>query len=215
MANLIGIMGEPGSGKTTSLKMLPPEKTFLVDCDGKGLNWKGWRDQYSQEKGNYTKTSEPEVALQCMRAIGTNEKYKHFQYLVVDTVNNLMVSEEMRRCKEKGYDKWTDLAQSVWALVELPATLREDLTVILVFHTHTERTEDGYERIRIKTNGRKVEKNDIDSKFNWLLRTVKQGDRYVFETTSHNSSSRSPLDAFAEDFIDADIMAVLEVMKDY
>ena len=40
----------------------------------------------------------------------------------------------------------------------------------------TERTEDGYERIHIKTNGRKTEKNDIDFKFNWLLRSVKQGD---------------------------------------
>ena len=215
MANLIGIMGDPGTGKTTALMGLPPEETFYADCDGKGLNWKGWRSDYSQEKGNYVKTSETETVLQCMKAIGTNEKYKHFKYFVADTVNNLMVSEEMRRCKEKGYDKWTDLAQSVWALVEFPATLREDLTVILVFHTHTERTEDGYERIRIKTNGRKVEKNDIDSKFNWLLRTVKQGERYVFETTSHNSSSRSPLDAFAEDYIDADIMAVIAAMKEY
>ncbi len=137
------------------------------------------------------------------------------KFVVIDTVNNLMVSEEMRRCREKGYDKWMDLAQYIWKLVELPGMYREDLTVILVFHTQTEHTEDGYERIRIKTNGRKTEKNDIDSKFNWLLRTVKQGDKYLFEVISHNSTSRAPLGAFEEEYIANDIMQVLEVMKEY
>lgn len=215
MANVIGIMGDPGTGKSTSLKGLPAKETFYMDCDGKGLNWKGWRNSYNSKLGNYQKCSEPDKVVQSLKVIGINDKYKHIKYFVVDTVNNLMVSEEMRRCREKGYDKWTDLAQSVWSLVELPALLRDDLTVILIFHTHTERTEDGYERIRIKTNGRKVEKNDIDSKFNWLLRTVKQGDKYLFEVTSHNSSSRTPLDAFEDDYIENDILKVLEVMKEY
>ena len=147
--------------------------------------------------------------------MATSDKFKHVNYVVVDTVNNLMVSEEMRRCREKGYDKWMDLAQYIWNLVEMPGMYRENLTVILVFHTQTEHTEDGYERIRIKTNGRKTEKNDIDSKFNWLLRTVKQGDKYMFEVTSHNSTSRTPLGAFEEDYIPNDIMQVLEVLKEY
>ena len=34
MAKVIGIMGESGSGKTTSMKNLPPEETFYIDCDG-------------------------------------------------------------------------------------------------------------------------------------------------------------------------------------
>ena len=41
MAQLLGIMGEPGTGKSTALKSLPPEETFYCDCDGKGLNWRG------------------------------------------------------------------------------------------------------------------------------------------------------------------------------
>ena len=32
MANLIGIMGEPGSGKSTSLRNLNPEETYY--CEG-------------------------------------------------------------------------------------------------------------------------------------------------------------------------------------
>ena len=215
MAELIGIAGDPGSRKTTSLKGLPPDKTVYVDCDCKGLNFKGWKKLYSQEKNNYFRINEPEKVIKALQSVATNDKFKHVRYFVVETVNNLMVSEEMRRCKEKGYDKWMDLPQYIWSLVEMPGKLRDDLIVILLFHTQTEHTDDGYERIRIKTNGRKTEKNDIDSKFSWLLRSVKQGDKYLFEVTSHNSTSRTPLDAFDEEYIPNDIMRVLEVMKEY
>ena len=215
MAGLIGIAGEPGTGKSTSLKGLPPAQTVIIDCDGKGLTWKKWRDAYSVDKNNYFKTNDPRDVAKIIQSVGSDKKHHGVHYLVVDTVNNLMVSEEMRRCKEKGYDKWMDLAQTIWWLVEIPSMLRDDLIIILVFHTQTEHTDDGYERIRIKTNGRKTEKNDIDSKFNWLLRTVKMDNRYLFEVTSHNSTSRTPLDAFQEDYIENDIMKVIEVMREY
>ena len=213
MANLIGIMGEPGTGKTSSLKSLNPEETFYCDCDGKGLNWRGWRQQYSVDKKNYVKTSFPQIVIKYLNNVA--EKAPHIKYFVVDTVNNLMVSDEMRRCKEKGYDKWMDLASSVWDLVDLPGTLRDDLTVILIFHTQTEMTDSGYEFTRIKTNGRKTEKNNIDSKFNWLFRSVKMDGKYYFETTANNSTARTPMDAFNDDYVPNDITMILNTMEEF
>lgn len=223
MAYLIGIMGEPGSGKSTSLKDLPPDETFYCDCDGKGLNWRGWRDKYSKEKGNYVKVSDPAKVLTLLTKMDTytdrdkkvHEGQTQFKYFVVDTMNNLMVSDEMRRCKEKGYDKWMDLASSVWDIVDKPSSLRDDLVVILLFHTQTEMTDNGYEFTRIKTNGRKTEKNNIDSKFNWLFRSVKQDGQYLFETTANNSTARTPLDAFSTDTIPNDITEIIKVMKEF
>ena len=49
----LAIMGESGSGKTTSMRNLDPKTTYYIDADGKGLSWKGWRKQYSQENKNY------------------------------------------------------------------------------------------------------------------------------------------------------------------
>lgn len=212
MAELIGIYGEPATGKSTSLRNLSPEETLYIDADMKGLNWKGWKKQYNGDNKNYLKTNYPQLAIKYLQ-LAEKGTYK---YVVIDTVNNLMVSDEMRRCKEKGYDKWMDLAACIWELVDLPGSLRDDLTVILLFHSQTDYTEDGYRFTKIKTNGRKTEKNNIDSKFNWLLRTVKQDDgKYYFETTAHNSTTRTPLDAFEEDYIPNDIMKVIEVMEEY
>ena len=212
MAKLIGIYGEPGTGKSTSLRNLPPSETLYIDADMKGLNWKGWKKEYNGDNKNYLKTNFPQLAIKYLQ-LAEKGTYK---YVVIDTVNNLMVSDEMRRCKEKGYDKWMDLASCIWELVDLPGSLRDDLTVILLFHSQTDYTEDGYRFTKIKTNGRKTEKNNIDSKFNWLLRTVKQDDgKYYFETTAHNSTTRTPLDAFEDDYIPNDIMKVIEVMEEY
>ena len=213
MARLLGIMGEPGSGKSTSLRGLNPDETFYCDCDGKGLNWRGWRDQYNTEKKNYARTSFPQIVIKYLNNVA--EKAPHIKYFVVDTVNNLMVSDEMRRCREKGYDKWMDLASSIWDLVDIPSSLRDDLTVILLFHTQTEMNDSGYEFTRIKTNGRKTEKNNIDSKFNWLLQAVKLDDKYMFGTTSHNSTARTPYEAFNEEYIPNDILHVIKVMDEF
>ena len=50
MATVIGVMGESGSGKTTAMRNLNPKETFYIDSDMKGLNWKGWKEQYSTDK---------------------------------------------------------------------------------------------------------------------------------------------------------------------
>ena len=43
----VSILGQSGSGKTTSLRTLDPKTTFIIDCDGKGLPWRGWKKRRS------------------------------------------------------------------------------------------------------------------------------------------------------------------------
>lgn len=113
MSKVICIAGESGSGKTTSMRNLDPKTTLYIDCDKKGLSWKGWRSQYNSENQNYIKTDFAQVVQQTLQKVDKVEKWKHIKVVVIDTINGLMVSDEMRRSKEKGYDKWVDLTAHI------------------------------------------------------------------------------------------------------
>ena len=63
MSKVIAIMGESGAGKTTSMRNLDPATTFYIDCDKKGLSWKGWKEQYIEGK-NYFKGDTPTNVMQ-------------------------------------------------------------------------------------------------------------------------------------------------------
>jgi RecA/RadA recombinase len=215
MARVIGIMGESGSGKTTSMRNLDPKTTFYIDCDKKGLSWKGWRNAYSLEKKNYYVTDYVSIVDQLLDKINSDEQTKHIKTVVIDTLNGLMVADEVRRMKEKGYDKWQDLAQCVWNLLDKLYTLRDNLTVIIICHSQTQKEDDGYTFTRIKTSGKKLDKLNVESKLTTVLyATVKDG-QYVFQTHANNSTAKTPLGAFEDDEIDNDIVKVLAALKDY
>lgn len=213
MSTVICVMGESGSGKTTSCRNLPPEHTYYIDCDGKGLSWKGWRSQYSSDKKNYKRTDNPADVKFLLD--GINEKSPHIHYVVVDTINGIMVGDEMRRVNEKGYDKWRDLAASVFTIVNDANGYRDDLTIIFLAHSETDRDDGGYTFTRIKTNGKKLNKIVLESKFTTVLLAKCSGGEYVFETRANNSTAKSPMGAFDTETIPNDIMLVIEALKEF
>ena len=204
------IIGTSGSGKTTSLENLDPKQTFYIDADGKGLSWKGWRKQYNKENKNYFQCDAPEQIFSLMQTI--DEKQKQIKFLVIDTLNGCMVADEMRRAKEKTYDKWMDLAQSVYGIVDYSNKMRDDLTVILIGHTQT--SDDGF--TCMLTNGRKLNKICLESKMTTvLLSRINDNGEYVFETRAKNSTAKTPRGAFDADEIPNDITLVIDALKDF
>ena len=212
---IIAIAGESGAGKTTSMKNLDPTTTMYLDCDKKGLAWKGWREQYNKENKNYIVTDEPKVVLQTLVAVNTLDKYSHIKTVIVDTLNGLMVADEMRRMYEKNFDKWLDLATSVYNLVDYALTMRSDVTVIFCAHTQTDRDDSGYAFTRIKTSGKKLDKICLESKFPVVLIAKVVDGKHVFEVNANNSTAKS-MGAFGdEDIIPNDISTVLEALNGY
>lgn len=218
MAKVIGAMGESGSGKTTAMRNLPPKETFYIDCDKKGLNWKGWRKQYSVENKNYFATDSFSSCKSLMDKVDKSENFKHIKYLVIDTINGMMVAEEMRILAMQGGDKrsaWTDLASNGWDIINKALTLRDDLTVIILCHSETISDDNGIVKTRIKTNGRKLEKLVLESKMTTVVWAVRQDGKYKFILSADGSTCKVPLGSFETDEIDNDIMIVIKALEEY
>lgn len=213
MAKVICIAGESGSGKTTSLRNLDPASTYIFDADKKGLSWRGWKKQYNSEKKNYFCCDDADTIYKYM--IGVAMKRPDIKTIVIDTIGSIMVADEMRRMKEKGFDKWQDLAQCIWNLVDVAYTLRDDLTIIFMAHTQTERDDSGFLFTRIKTSGKKLEKICLESKFTTVLIAKCNGGEYIFETHAKNSTAKSPMGLFEVDEIPNDITEVIKALEAY
>lgn len=216
-AKVIGVMGESGSGKTTAMRNLPPEETFYIDCDKKGLNWKGWKDQYVLKK-NYGRSDSFKGVSVMLQKIDKDEEWKHIRYVVIDTINGMMVAEEMRILAMQAGDKrsaWSDLAQNGWSIVNQALTMRDDLTVIILAHSETVSDDNGIIRTRIKTNGRKLEKLVLESKMTTVVWAVRQDGKYKFILSADGSTCKVPMGSFDTDEINNDIMLVIKALEDY
>lgn len=214
MARLIAVMGESGSGKTTAMRTLDPGSTYYIDCDGKGLAWKGWRGQYNAAAKNFYQTRDIPKIQQLLA--GISERKPEIGTVVVDTLNTCMVDQEIKNMKQVGFGKWVDLTQFVWDTIELAAKLRDDLTIIFVMHSETIKDDDGYILTRIRTNGRKLEKVILESLFGTvLLAKLTEDGRYVFETQAKHSTAKSPLGAFDSFEIENDMAAVIKALAEY
>lgn len=215
MAKTICIEGETGSGKSTSARTLDPETTMYIDADKKGLPWKGWRDQYNGNKKNYVATDAPGTVLGILKHVEEDEQYKHIKTVVIDTINGIMVAEEMRNAKVQGFGKWTDLAQYVWSIFDYCLTMRSDLTVVIIAHSITDMDDSGIVFTHIRTNGRKLEKIVLESKLNVVMLAECKEGKYIFHTRADRSSVKTPLGAFEEDEVPNDLAAVLKALEDY
>ena len=218
MARVIGLMGESGSGKTTAMRNLPPAETFYIDCDKKGLNWKGWRKQFNEDAKNYWSSDSFSIVDQLLRKIDTEEQFKQIKYVVIDTLNGMMVAEEMKILSMQSGDKrsaWSDLAQNGWSIINQCLEMRDDLTVIILCHSETISDDNGIIRTRIKTNGRKLEKLVLESKMTTVIWAVRQDGNYKFILSADGSTCKVPMNSFDVDEIDNDIMIVIKALEEY
>ena len=223
MAKVIGVMGESGSGKTTAMQHLDPTTTMYIDADLKGLNWKGWRNQYNSKAANYVATDSFSNVARLMDRInkleGDDKKtFGKIKTIVIDTLNGMMVAEEMRILSMQSGDKrsaWTDLAANGWDIINKALKMRDNLTIIILCHSETISDDNGIIRTRIKTNGRKLEKLVLESKMTTVIWAVRQDGKYKFILSADGSTCKIPIGAFETDEIENDITLVIKALEEY
>lgn len=138
---IVGIAGEEGTGKSTSLKNLDPKRTFIIKPNNKPLPWGGWRKDYQLVqtkavekdgkkkvvfKGNIVRVSTlKEIAVWSKRAASKKIKNEEgdlvyaYDNVVIEDITHFFNIETMNETfmgrKEKGEAraKWNEFGSQV------------------------------------------------------------------------------------------------------
>lgn len=223
MANLISIVGNSGSGKSTSLRTLNPKETFIINVASKPLPFKGWRSNYTSwnkdnPMGNFVNTSDIEKISKILDYI--ENKRPEIKNVILDDAQYLMAFEAMDRAKEKGFEKFTDIAQKFYSILKSSINMRDDLNVIV--SCHAENIGDGLNPIyKIKTIGKMIDNViTIEGLFTYVLFThIENNDgrnSYHFITQSDGTNTaKTPLDCFDSVLIPNDMQYVIDKINEF
>jgi ABC-type dipeptide/oligopeptide/nickel transport system ATPase component len=154
MSTLVGIVGQSGSGKSTSIETLNPKETVIINISNKSLPFRNWKSNYIAKKlsegGNYVVTDSAATIITALEYISKSRP--EIKYIVLDDAQYLMSFEFMAKAKEKGYEKFTAIAKNTFDVLSVARSLRDDLIVICLYHE--EEVSDNFsKRRKMKTIG--------------------------------------------------------------
>ncbi|MEB0133437.1 ATP-binding protein [Pseudomonas sp. CCI2.4] len=203
------ILGNSGSGKSTSLRNLDPAKTLLIQCIKKPLPFKavGWKTRTTlKDEGNVIRTDSPAIIEKIMRS-------SPHEIIVIDDYQAVMVNELMMRSSETGFTKFADIGKNAWSIFNAAGDLAEHRRVYILAHTQT----DDFGNVRMKTVGKMVDQTLVpEGFFTIVLRTEATSGDYTFSTqTNGQDCCKSPIGMFDTRHIDNDLSIVDRALVDF
>lgn len=211
MAIPVLIIGRSGSGKTYSLKNFKPNEVGVISVEKGRLPFKSEiktvkvpKDPTNGEARDAAQLNAAKYAW-IMRAI---EKAA-VKTIVIDDSQYLLVNELFDRTYEKGYDKFTSMAQKFRDLIHSVNELEDDEKIVYFLH-HSELDTDGREKV--KTIGKMLdEKLTVEGCFDIVLYCQ---DHKFFTQSNGISTAKSPEDMFPLE-IPNDLKAVDTAIREY
>lgn len=193
------IMGESGSGKSTSLRNFSPDEIGIFNVASKPLPF----------RSSGMKLVNKATYAGIMKSLKKNLLHCY----AIDDSQYLMCFEMFARAKEKGYEKFTDMALNFYSLLQSVISDTDDSTIVYFLH-HVE-NEDGI--LRAKTSGKMLrEKLTVEGLFSIVLLCEADEDGHHFVTQSEGrSTAKSPLGMFGQTEIDNDLKMVDTTIRDY
>lgn len=207
------IIGESGTGKSTSMRNLNPADTLLIQAVKKPLPFRSadWKPVVKGQGGNVFVTDNSTHIVEAMKRTDKS-------VIVIDDFQYIMANEFMRRVTDNevgnsAFAKYNEIARKAWDIFTQASALGDEKRVYILSHTATD--EAG--KTKIKTIGKLLdEKIVLEGLVTIVLRTLKVNDSYIFATQNSGSdTTKSPLGMFAEDHIENDLANVDKAICDY
>jgi hypothetical protein len=223
MNEIIAIVGQTGSGKSTSIETLNPKETVLIGITQKAPPFRGWKKNYTpltKEGGNYYVSADSTKIVAALNSISNNRP--EIKTIILDDAQYLMSTEFMNRSAESGWQKFTDIAKHMWDVIQAAQNLRPDIKVFIL--SHDEMMSETYPpKRKIKTIGKLLdEKITLEGLFTIVLFTdvskgkENEGIQYRFITNSDGTTTaKSPKGMFPELLIPNDLAYVTSMIDKY
>lgn len=211
MAIPVLIMGRSGSGKTYSIKNFKPEEVGVISVEKGRLPFKSdikvakIPEDFGPEIQSAAQLNAAKYAW--IQMIIKSSKTKS---VVVDDSQYLLVNELFDRAKEKGYDKYTDMAANFRELIHSINRMPQDDKIVYFLH-HTE--TDGNGREKAKTIGRMLdEKLVLEGCFDVVLFCE---DQKFYTQANGQSSAKTPEGMFQSVEIPNNLKFVDDKIREY
>jgi len=219
-SKLIGIVGQTGTGKSTSIKHLNPEETYIINVAKKELPFKGSEKLYNLENKNYKEIDDANEITRLLKTI--SEKAPHIKNIILEDSNYVMGFTMLDKAMEKGYEKFSVMARDTVTMIKTARQLRDDMTVF--YFSHPDTIEDGGDIIgyKMKTSGKLIDNQiNLEGLFTVVLYTnveeSKDGNiQYGFLTNRFKKiPAKSPDGMFNELKIPNDLQLVVNTLNEY
>jgi len=202
------ILGQSGTGKTTSLRNLEASKTLLIQAVKKPLPFRsdgwGWYDKDTKPDGNVFVSDNAGFIIKAMQKTSRD-------VIVIDDFQYILANEFMRRVLDKetgnaAFAKYNEIAHNAWSILMAASQLADNKRVYILGHTQ----EDENGRIKAKTIGKLLdEKITLEGLLTIVLRTTVINGQYLFNTKNNGLDTvKSPIGLFEDDQIDNDLSAI-------
>lgn len=192
------LVGPSGSGKSTSLRNFKSEDVAVVNVLGKPLPFKS--DIKAPKLDDYQAI---------LKAIAGTKK----KTIVIDDAGYLLTNEFMNKSSIKGYDKYNEMANNFFNLINGIKNLEGGKTVYLIMHEDI----DEFGNVKPKTIGKLLDdKVNIQGMFTICIRSAFDNGNYIFRLkTNGQDCVKTPFGMFEDETMENDLKKFDEIVRNY
>lgn len=192
------VIGKSGSGKSASLRNFKKDEIAIANVLGKPLPFKSDLDAPKVDDYNVI-----------LKAIEKTDK----KVIVIDDAGYLLTNEFMNKSSVKGYDKYNELANNFWNLINGIKNIDGGKTVYLIMHED----QDEFGNVKPKTIGKLLDdKVNIQGIFTICIRAMYENNNYIFRLkTNGQDCVKTPIGMFDSEEMENDLKIVDEKIREY
>lgn len=198
MARLIFVLGNPGTGKSTSLRNLKKEEVAYITVTGKELPFRS------------TIAPTPVRSMEEVRKMVIASKKP---IVVIDDVNYLFTKEVFGASeKTDKWDTYDKISKDFYQIVQ--SILNKDTEQNFYLFGHLEDPEAS--TLALKTLGQATRKNNNPEGWtNIVLQSMVELDEFVFKVKTDGTGVKTPMEMFEETTVPNDLKVVNDKINAY